>query len=180
MVRVPSLKRMGSVATSSSVAYVDVTSIGGSLFGGVLTKAIRSDKAILEIYPNLEELLNYYPLLDEEGSILGVALEGKTLYYQPMADDTIFLVFYTNPPLLTTDRSIPDWIPDHLHRKLLVHGTAYIIYDQIEDGVEGEKVNTASHFYHSFNEDSKNSGIVKMREYLGQRRIHHISSVWRV
>jgi len=180
MVRIPSLKRLGTVTLSASGYSVDISDIGGSSFGGILTKAVNSSGAEYKIYRDLEHLMDDYPTMGESGNACGVALEGKTLYYNPIpdADETATIVFYKVPSLITKQEDIPSDIPEYLHRKLLVHGSAWIIYDQIEDGIDGPKLNTINHHFHSFSEDNKESGIVKLREYLAQRKIHHITSRW--
>jgi hypothetical protein len=41
-----------------------------------------------------------------------------------------------------TLRSQPDGIPEFLHEDLLINYGAWKIFDQIEDGIDGQKVNT--------------------------------------
>jgi len=90
------------------------------------------------------------------------------------------LVYYTRPALLSKNTEEPSLFPEHLHRKLFVHGAAWMMFDQIEDGIENEKkVNTQSQFFHSFSEMNKEAGITKLREWIGLNKIHHISSTWR-
>ena len=97
-----------------------------------------------------------------------------------MSEYTGTLIYYTSPTLLSKNADSPSQFPDHLHRKLFVHGAAWMIFDQIEDGIEQDKkVNTQSQFFHSFSEINKESGIVKLREWIGMNRVHHISSQWR-
>jgi len=122
----------------------------------------------------------FYPTLDSTGVPKDIALENKTLWYHPMGAYTASIVYYTCPALLVNKTDEPTDFPGHLHRKLFVHGAAWMIYDQIEDGIEQQnKVNTKSHFYHSFHEDNKTSGIVKLREWIAMNKVHHISSTWR-
>ena len=179
LVKVPSLKRVGSVSLSEDAYSVSLNDLTDEMVGSI-TWAVLSTGQELSILNGVEELLMFYPTLDYEGTPKVVALENQTLWYHPMGDYTATLVYYTRPALLTRDSEIPSDFPQHLHRKLFVHGAAWMMFDQIEDGIENDKkVNTNSQFYHSFSENSKESGIVKLREWIGANRVHHISSTWR-
>ena len=179
LVRLASLKRVGTITFSADSFSVSLANLTDEIIG-MITFAVSSVGTELNIHNGIEELLMKYPKLDALGPPKDIALEHKTLWYQPMGDYTVTLIYYTRPSLLLKDSDTPSDFPEHLHRKLFVHGAAYMIYDQIEDGIEdGKKVNTTSHFYHSFHEDNKNSGIIKLREWVSLNRIHHISSIWR-
>lgn len=177
-IKLPSLKSVGTVSLLESAYSISLTELTDELIGG-LTFAVLSNGQELNIHGNLEALLGKYPELNSVGTPRDVALEHQTLWYHPMGDFEATLIYYTRPPLLRRNEDTVSCLPSHLHRQLLVHGAAWMIFDMIEDGVEGKKVNTLSQFYHSFNEDNKNSGIVKLREWLGLNRVHHISSIWR-
>jgi hypothetical protein len=178
-VLLPSLKRVDTVETSTTAAYVALTGLGGG-FSGVLNKVVDSDENDIYIYGNLDELMTEYPLLNEEGDIEGVALEGSTLWYQKIPDEaeTLTVLYYRNPEELSADGDTPGEVPDFLHIPLLVFGSAFFVYNQIEDGIEGNKVNAKSHWWMSFDESNRESGISKFREWIGKRRRHHISSFW--
>jgi hypothetical protein len=180
LVRLPALKRVGIVSLLASAYSVDLRSMTGDEIVGAITHAVLSNGAELVIRTGVEELLVDYPKLDAIGAPQVIALEHQTLWYQPMGDYTATLVYYTRPFLLSKNSDSPDDFPEHLHRNLFVHGAAHIIFDQIEDGIESEKrVNTQSHFFHSFSEMNKESGICKLREWIGMNKVHHISSTWR-
>lgn len=182
-VLLPTLRRIGVVSTVVNQAYSDIRSIGSDSFSGILKRVIRSDGKFPQVYANLELFLDDYPTLDQEGDVEAVCLDGFTLWYQkiPAESSNLTVLCYINPSPLVDDKDTPPLdVPSHLHRKLFVNGASYMIYDQIEDGIDGEKINTTSNFFHSFEERSPDSGITKLREWLGKRRAHHISSVWRV
>ena len=181
LVKFPSLKRFGTVTVggTGSNAYGDIEDLGISEFSGILTRVTDEDGSEVTIMPKLESLIDKYPTMEEVGDVESVALEGNILWFQkiPESPQTLAVVFYKTPDLLSANSDKPI-IPEHLQRSLLVHGAAWMIYDQIEDGIEGKKVNTINHHYHSFDESNKESGIVKLREWIAVRRIHHISSIW--
>jgi len=179
LVFLPSLKRVDTVSTSLGAAYTVLTGLGGG-FSGVLRRVVDSSGNIMTIYKDLDMLMDYYSQLNEVGNVETVALEGSTLWYQkiPTVAETLTILYYRNPASLDRDSDEPSDIPEFLQRPLLVNGTAKLVYDVIEDGIEGEKVNTKAQFYLSFSEANKESGITKLRERLAKTRVHHISSFW--
>ena len=180
LVKLPSLKGIGIVTASAEQAYVSITTMPGANFP-IMTKAVDSDGEDLDIYQNLEQLMDEYPGLDKEGAVEAVTLEGNTLWYQPIptTTGTISLVYYSSPDVLSNSSDSPSDFPKHLHRKLFAQGAAHFIFDMIED-LRGEeiKVNTINQHYHSFDESNKHSGISKLREWISVRKIHHINSIW--
>lgn len=177
---IPELKRISTVSTIPDQAYASLSGLTGG-FSGKLRRVKNADGDAIEIFSDLALLMDEYTTMDEEGEVEAVALEGSTLWYQdiPAEAETLTCLYYRNPAVLSSDSESPSDFPTHLHRQLFVHGCAYLIYDQIEDGIEGEKVNTKAHFWLSFNEANRNSGIVKLREWIGKTRRHNISSSWR-
>jgi hypothetical protein len=182
LVRLPALKRVGLVTLRADAYSVSLSALAGGEVIGSITYAVLSNGAELNILNGIEELLMFYPKLDAIGPPKDIAQEHTVLWYQPamLTEYTATLVYYTEPTLLSKNSDVPSFIPSHLHRRLLVHGAAWMIFDQIEDGIEQDKkVNTQSQFFHSFSEMNKESGIVKLREWIGINRVHHISSNWR-
>lgn len=175
----PSLKRVDTVDTNLGVAYAVLTGLNGG-FSGVLRRVVDSSGNLMTIYKDLDMLMDGYSTLAEVGNVETVALEGSTLWYQkiPETAETLTILYYKNPASLDRDSDEPSDIPEHLQRALLVNGAAKLVYDVIEDGIEGEKVNTKAQFYLSFSEANKESGITKLREWLAKIKVHHISSFW--
>lgn len=185
IIGLPGRKSITSIDTVVGQAHVSLTNVTGG-FNGTISKAICSSGS-LRIYPNLELLFDDYADSDnvdllETGTLEGVAVEGNTFWYQPVptTSTSITVMYYSNIPLLTTDSDVPNDIPEALHRRLFVYGTAWIIFDQIEEDVEEAKVNASSFFYQSFDEKNRHSGITKLREWVGRNRKHYISSSWSV
>lgn len=180
LVNLPSLKRIDVVETVVDQAYVSLTGVAPN-FSGVLRRVKKSDGSEPAVYPDLERLMDDYSNMEVEGEVEAIALEGSVLWYQkiPSVPEALTILFFENPSSLSKDDDEPADFPGHVHRKLFVHGTAFNIFDRIEDGVEGDKINTKHHFYHSFDERNRDSGIMKLREWLARTTPHHISSVWR-
>ena len=180
IVRLPALKRVGTISLLESTYSVPLSGISGSEIVGSIAHAVLSTGAELTICNGIEELLVDYPKLDKVGVPACIAQEHQTLWYQPMGEYSATLVYYTRPTLLSKNSDEVDFIPDHLHRRLFVHGAAWMMFDQIEDGIEQDKkVNTQTQFFHSFSEMNKESGITKLREWIALNKVHHISSTWR-
>jgi hypothetical protein len=176
-VLIPDLKRMDSVQTVAGAAWISLGGLAGG-FSGKLRRVIRSDGSLPRIYANLEELMEHYSVVaaDEIGDVEAVALEGSTLWYQkiPAVAETLTVLYYQDPSVLEDDEESPDYLPGFLHRPLLVSGAAYIMFNRLEDGLDGEKVNTASQLA------DFNRGIASFRAYSARRRMHFISSRWDV
>jgi len=177
-VNIPDQKKFDVVSTVPATAYVSLSTMTGG-FSGRLTKAwfrpnATTDYADVGIKSSLEKLMEEYPEMDEVGDVEYVALEGSTLWLQPIPSvaGTLRIVYYQNPTLLTTDTSTPSILPVHLHRPLLVDGACWIIWDSIEQAEDGSKPNTDRHWA------KFDRGIGKLREYIAARRRHYISSMW--
>lgn len=176
---IPELKRIDTVNTVLSQAYTSLSSLTGG-FSGKLRRVKNADGNSIEITSDLALLMDAFPTMVEEGEVEAVALEGSTLWYQkiPAAVETLTCLYFRDPTILSVDNESPSDFPAHLHRHLFVHGTAWMIYDQIEDDVEEKKVNTAGQFWLSFDEGNRHSGLVKLREFIVKTRRHNISSSW--
>lgn len=180
-VDIPSLRGINIIQTVLGQAYVSLSSLAGG-FSGKLRRVKNAEGENITIFPNLALLMDEYSTMDEVGAVEAVTLEGSNLWYQnlPQEAETLTCLYYRNPTLLSADDESPDDFPVHLHRRLFVHGCAWMIYDQIEDGIEGEKVNTKGQFWLSFDERNSHSGIVKLREWISKTSRRSISSSWRV
>jgi len=101
----------------------------------------------IKIYGDVRLLYRQFSQLDLAGSIVGVARKGPSLYYQriPSSAETLRIHYYKYPTALTTGTSQPDCLPEFLVRPLLVNYVLREEYSLIEDGIEGQKVNTNYH-----------------------------------
>lgn len=98
-------------------------------------------------YGGLSQLYRLFSTLDQTGRVLGVCAQGADLYYQriPSSTETIRINFYRFPDRLETRFDKATCLPDHLVKPLLKHYALKELYDEIEDGVEGQKINTSKH-----------------------------------
>ena len=181
LVDIPDLKKLITATTVTDQPYCSLSATTGGFAGRIL----RASNPNIAIYPNLNLLMDEYVTytyqdLTQAGDVEAIALEGNTLWYQyvPVVAADIVLLAYQNPATLALAADIPSAFPAQLHRQLFVHGAAYMMFDQIEDGLEGDKVNTNAHFMQSFSEQNRHSGITKLREWLGRNRNHWKSSTW--
>ena len=168
LIDIPALKRIDMVNTMLEKAYVALSGPFGRL------KKVKSNTgADITIFPSLELLMDLYPTMDEVGNVEAVALEGSTLWYQkiPEEAETLTILFYKDPTILTDDKAVPKDFPPHLHEALFVHGTAWMILDQVN-------VEASSQFELSFDEDNRHSGITKLKEWLVKNERHSISGSW--
>jgi hypothetical protein len=173
-VKLPSLKNVATVDTVVGVNWVTLTSLTGEFSGKLLR---FGDPSTVSLYHSLEDLYDrYFDDWDEEGSVTGVALEGNIIWYQaiPAAAETHTVIYMSRPTALVKRPDIPTHIPEPLHRKILIHGAAMIGWDKIEDGMEGEKVNTAS------NRIEFEKGITQLREWVGGNKQHRMLNYWSV
>ena len=170
-VRFPELRQVSSVTTSTTTYYVNMP----TGFSSRLTYAGDSDGQYT-ILNTLEELIELYPALDETGDIQYVHCSGSILYYQPIPTvaATVTCIGYHIPALLVSDSDTPSFIPEFLQRETIVNRAAAIGYSFVEDGTEGNKVNTSLFTQLYLN------GLNKLREYASRRRSVVSRSTWSV
>lgn len=135
----PDLYKSGTVDTSTSNPYVSLPSD----YQRGLFKIVDSSGQNVKIYHSFNKFLNVYPALNEGGSVAEAAVKGRTLYYQgkPASAATLTLHYYRYPATLASDSDIPEGIPAHLHRRLLVYYVAAEVFGEIEDALEGGSTN---------------------------------------
>ena len=128
-----------------------------------------------------EYVSSYIPDLLKTGDVEAVAVEGNTLWYQYVPEDdltSVTVMYYRAPELLSNNTDTPSDFPSFLHRKLFIYGAAWLIYNEIEDGIDGEKINTKSAFWESFDTRNRDSGITQLREWVGRSNVHLTNSIW--
>jgi hypothetical protein len=103
----------------------------------------------IKVYGSLIKLYREFSQLDQSGVVVGIAVKGRRFYYQriPSTEETIRVNYWGYPERMETRYSKPTFLPVHLVEALLVNYACAEIYSEIEDGIEGQKVNTQ--FYQS-------------------------------
>jgi hypothetical protein len=171
----PSLKCVGTVTTSTSLAYVNIKSTI-PLFSGKLRYVGTSDGRIKILDGGIEELLVAHPDMTEVGDIDCVAHEGDILWYAkiPSVAKTLTLLYQAVPATLVNDGDIPTDLPLYLHHGLIVNKTKAVLYDSIEDGIETPKTNTSAALalYSTF--------FIQLGTWVSRRRSNVGNSVWNV
>lgn len=139
----PELFTIGTVTTDVSEAYVAMP----ATFDRALVFAADGSGIEVDISNSWIEFAESNPLLDRSGTIYEVIEQGGSLYYQgiPTAAETVTLHFYRLPVAMSLDASTPDGIPLAMQKKLLVSYACKEIFSLIEDGIEGQQINTAKH-----------------------------------
>lgn len=102
----------------------------------------------IKVSTSLHSLQRLYPREDVTGYIRDVAADGSVLHVRPapQQEQTIRVWYYRLPELLvvplTGTAPEPEAIPPHLHGPVLAYYAIAKLYDEIEDGVDGNKANT--------------------------------------
>jgi len=169
-VHIPALKTLTTVSTVVGQSFCNLPTgmIGSLLYAGTLTSKLSVANG------GLLELLSLDPGLTTLGEVWKVAQEGAVLWYisQPETATSIYVLVYKAPVALVQDGDVPSVLPAMLHRHLLVYQAAAILYNEIEEGVDGEKVNTKT--YHELYQ----SGLNRLREWLAKQVKHNSQSIW--
>ena len=110
----------------------------------------------VKVYRNMGMMLHELEKITAQaGQLVAVCPNARRLMYQqvPVSATNVELFYYRLPAAMTDedDTSRPDGLSmqagvavEH-YDFALVHYAAALIYDRIEDGIEGQKVNTLSH-----------------------------------
>lgn len=168
---IPEFKKVGIVTTIIDQAWTTMP----SGFNGKLLFVGNDSTSLAIAEGGVQQLMETSPLLDESGPVHTVAVEGTTLYYQGIPDAaTVLPILYRVFPTAfsASNDVVPDCIPPHLQTSVLVHSAAAKIFNTIEDGVEGEKVNTNAQLY------LHNGYLEQLKAFWAKRRINAARSVW--
>lgn len=100
----------------------------------------------IRVVKSLTDLMAKFPAMNNEGSVTHICRHGDQFYFQnapgSSSAETILVAYSTSPPSFSFGSTTSiDCIPHELQTQLLVPYACREIYDEIEDGVEGVKVN---------------------------------------
>jgi len=84
---------------------------------------------------------------NETGEVTHVTVRGAELVYHPVPETVVTLTikYYKQITPMEAGSDEPTAIPTNLQRKLLHSYACSILFDDVEDGMEGPKVNTQKH-----------------------------------
>lgn len=169
---IPGLKMLTTATLGTGVSSVSLS----SNFGGRVIRVLDSNGDSLELIPSLELMMDRYGAMEEVGELEAVCQEGNVLWFakRMSAEENVTILYLKRPVELVSGSDVPEELPDFLHRDLLVYGTAAVLFNQIEDGLDGSKINTQ--VYGGLFEQ----GIARLHEWIGRNKRHYISSVWSV
>lgn len=139
----PALQTSDTVTTTSALNVVDLPEDyhKGLFWVGSLAQRRRIGTRKSD-YHNLLTYLEKYPTDGTVGNIEDVCVDGATLLYHAMADDTLTLKYFKNVEDITdADTESPSELPTHLQARLLVSYCCKELYAEIEDGDEGATPN---------------------------------------
>jgi len=108
---------------------------GGEDFGEI--KVLSSMALMMERYPDAG-------LDNVDGEVEFVCISGSNIFYHPVPEtaQTLLLRFYTEVTELDDGEDIPSAIPTKFQKRLIHSYVCKELFNDIEDGLEGAKVNT--------------------------------------
>ena len=142
-VDIPGLAELDTVSTSTSADNVSLPSTYMRKLEGCYS--VTNERTISgpgEMYDYLK-FKRKYPSATSGSRVEALAVRGESLFYYPTptTQEELQLSYYRKPDTLT-ESSSPDIIPEHLQKRLLCAYAAGQIFNKIEDGIEGQKINT--------------------------------------
>ncbi len=139
---VPNLQDTETLGTSITKAFINEPALSSGKITDIYNKA--GDK-LIQVQGDLETLRDKCGSLSRVGGIKYWLHLGTRIWYAPIpsASDDLEIIFYKRPTALAGDGDKPVEIPNHLHRSVLVHGTAVKLFSRIEQEGENEALETA-------------------------------------
>lgn len=134
-----------TVTTSTSSGSVSLPSDFHKKLVKVFSSSQEQELTIVESFTEFMEEYGYSMIDDEDsGDVQLVCPMGSSLYYQPIPSsaDTLTLYYYRTPTQMSADSDTPDGIPCYYKSPVLVPYVCAKVFEQLEDGIEGRKVNT--------------------------------------
>lgn len=166
-----SIETLGTDITKAFINHPDESS-------GKITSIYNLDikEKLTEVTGGLDELRDKRGSLDGIGSIKYWLNKGTKIFYSqiPASSVDLEIIFYKNPLALSGDGDIPIEIPNHLHRMVLVHGTAFDLFSRIEQEGENEALETAKQLALFTN------GSDKFRDWASRRILVKGRKAWDV
>jgi len=176
VVALPEFKAAASVDTLVDTPYVALQVLPDRYVGGILKLYGENVKGV-KVYASLDDMIDSEDISDITtvgDSIVAVAVEGSNIWYYPMPEIpvTLSVLYYTTHQRLCADDEAVTLFPDYIQRQAICSAAAAMCFEKIEDGLDGEKVNTAAYRLQA------KDGTQKLHEWVGKNKKHFISSTW--
>lgn len=147
-VLLPALQTDGTVTTVADTAYVALPT---DYMRNLTQCYSTTNERWIKVWEDLRLFLRCFTKLDQTGYVIGVSIRGDYLHYQYVPDDddydleTLKLWYYKHPTPFTVVGDKPTELHAALAEDLVAEWCIKEIFDEIEDGLEGQKVNTIYH-----------------------------------
>ncbi len=141
LIALPALEKTDTVITATDKDYKALPDD----FHGHLRHVYSTARRVqVEIHSNLVRLREKVSRRTS-GFVFGVAVSAGNLFYTPtpLMAETLEIIYHTLPDPLEDTMDEPDYLPPHVGPILLHAYACQCIFDLIEDGVDGNKINTA-------------------------------------
>jgi hypothetical protein len=154
----PNLYTAGDVLTVVDTGYLSLPTD----YNRNVVMVVDSNGDVIPSEESFKKFMTTYAD-QESGNVFKYAINGDKLHYRgiPTASTTLTVHYYTDPDTLSDSTDTPSCIPSPLHRKLIVGYVCRELFNRIEDGIDGQKINTG---YYA-NEYA--SGLVDLETAIG-------------
>lgn len=117
----------------------------------------------LDVYDSRRILTRRLTHLDRAGNVEAICKDGENIFYQkvPAADQTGDVHYHALPDDLASDGEFPSYVPGNFIHRLYYNYAVAQLFDLVEDGIDGEKVNTLYH------EDKFNKYLREFELFIG-------------
>ena len=139
------LSHLNTVGTVTTVLDEDAALLPDNCTQGIYLATVDGFK--VDVYDSYADM--YLALNEATGSIQGVAVDGVYLRYLPIpSEEKAVTIYYHRGITPITPSTAQDLFTGREvfnGENAMVHYAAYKLWDDIEDGLEGAKVNTNTH-----------------------------------
>ena len=117
----------------------------------------------IKVYDSRRLLDHRTSIMGQGGNVLAIASDFPNVYYQysPPSNQVVDLYYFAVPDDVISGSEFPNYIPNNYIYKLFFHYVCGYLFDYIEDGVRGEKVNTL------FHNDKYDIELKKFKNFIG-------------
>ena len=155
----PDLYASDDVLTVVSTGYLSLPAD----FNRDMFMVVDSNSDTVPIEPSFKKFMASYA--DEAaGEVFRCSVNGSQLHYRdiPAGATTLTVHYYSTPDTLTDSADIPSCIPTSLHRDLIVGHVCKEIFNRLELGMAGQKVDTQNY------ENIFNRGLLGLDDLVGK------------